>query len=222
MVDTIKNVFVYGTLKRGQHRADILQDNAAHWTANTHLYGYLLHKGPFPALILEEGGHKIHGELWGGCSPKLINILDGIEGVPSHYHRVPVELANGAVAWVYVQPFDSVEDDSMLIPSGEWHGTATWSMQFSQWWKNAEGTTPSYKMPSKPQLTYHQIQQCMVVKQSPRKENFWTGGYTPPPPKKVTPWDNDGCIPGVKLEWAGGTPEEVSDAEVRSQAIKGI
>lgn len=221
--DKIRNVFVYGTLKRNESRANILKDNGAFWSCNTVVHGYMLHKGAFPALILEEKGVKVQGEIWGGVTPELLAGLDQIEGVPNHYHRLPIETINGAVAWIYVQPWDSLTDDSDLVPSGEWYGPMTYKMKFGQWFKNVGGANVPYSRPCRPALTMHPTMGVPVVQQkNPRKDPIWTGyGQPVTPPKPLTPWEEGGCIPGVALEWAGDQ-ELVPEDEVKLQAMKGI
>lgn len=220
MQDDIRNVFVYGTLKRGASRSNVLHDGGAVFISNTNVYGYMMHRGAFPAVILEEQGSKIEGEMWSSVSPELLEELDNIEGVPNFYHRLPIELGNGCLAWIYVMPWTTLTETSPIIPSGDWYGQATFSLSFAQWMRNVAGRNPPYKKPSGlPQLSLHEVAKCMVVRQRPRKETFWSS--TPLPPKVITPWEDGGCIPGVKLEWAG-TDEAVPDAEVKSQAMKGI
>ncbi|MCA9126912.1 MAG: gamma-glutamylcyclotransferase [Planctomycetales bacterium] len=74
------NIFVYGTLKRGQCREKCwprppLQVNPA-WT-----FGYLYDLGDYPALI--DGTDRIAGEVWSFLDADLdevLAVLDGIEG----------------------------------------------------------------------------------------------------------------------------------------------
>lgn len=220
-MNEIKNVFVYGTLKRDGGRGETLKDGGAIWTCNTCIYGYMLHRGAFPAVVLEEQGSRICGEMWCNVDADLLNELDHIEGVPNFYHRIPIELGNGCIAWTYVMPWTELTDKSQIIPSGDWYGKDTFSLTFEQWMKNVQGRTPPYKKPSsKPALVHHTVANCEVVRQYPRKEAGWTSD--PIPSKPITPWEDGGCIPGVKLEWAGTDGEVVPDYEVKSQAMKGI
>nr|WP_256438930.1 gamma-glutamylcyclotransferase family protein [Synechococcus sp. CCY 9618] len=91
-------VFVYGTLKRGfcNH----------HWLAGCSfegeaaIEGLVLHDlGPFPMAI--PGGGAVWGEVFRLMGEALAR-LDRLEGYPRLYDRLPMALADGRWAWVYV------------------------------------------------------------------------------------------------------------------------
>ncbi|MBX3423145.1 MAG: gamma-glutamylcyclotransferase [Pirellulaceae bacterium] len=102
MDHSLKHVFVYGTLKRGQCRENCWplapQRVRAGWT-----FGRLFDLGAYPALL--EGKDRIAGEVWSYCEldlPRVLQVLDQIEvtgqpGIPNEYDRiqVPVTLVGG-------------------------------------------------------------------------------------------------------------------------------
>jgi gamma-glutamylcyclotransferase (GGCT)/AIG2-like uncharacterized protein YtfP len=57
-------IFVYGTLKSGHKRHHILQDQRFIGTANTPSLYKMYPYGGYPALVKEEQGVKIYGELY--------------------------------------------------------------------------------------------------------------------------------------------------------------
>ncbi len=101
-------VFVYGTLKRGECNH--------HWLAGAvclgrrRLAGALLHDlGPYPKAVRTEAsaagppGHAplIHGELY-AVDDQGLRHLDVLEEVPREYVRQVLRLTDGEAAWVYV------------------------------------------------------------------------------------------------------------------------
>ncbi len=117
----MNRLFVYGTLMRGQVRADLLGD-APRVAATTH--GRLYHLPPgYPAIVdVPEG--VVHGELV-TIDPASLPALDDYEG--DEYRRVVrvVATAEGPVdAWCYVFPPEDeaawVAAGAVGIPSGRW------------------------------------------------------------------------------------------------------
>ena len=98
-------VFVYGTLKRGFFNNRLLQD--AKFLAECELEGeYAMYSvnGSFPAIVEEEGGTNVHGELY---EVKNINELDNLEGVPYMYNRVDAKIEGYTGAEVYLWQEDT-------------------------------------------------------------------------------------------------------------------
>ncbi len=105
------HVFVYGTLKRGQCRAN-LWPRAPRWIQTATTLGQLIDLQDYPAMI--HGDDLVVGELWCLAPEDLehtLKVLDAVEGhVPndpgSLYRReiVSCVLENGDVilAWTYV------------------------------------------------------------------------------------------------------------------------
>lgn len=97
-LQTLKHVFVYGTLKRGQCRercwpAKPVVIHPA-WT-----FGKLVDLGPYPALL--PGTDRVLGELWSLKADdfgQVLKVLDQVEvtnqpGVANEYDRVLIEVA---------------------------------------------------------------------------------------------------------------------------------
>jgi gamma-glutamylcyclotransferase (GGCT)/AIG2-like uncharacterized protein YtfP len=96
------NLFVYGTLRRGDVAEDVL--HGCDWLGGATVPGVLYDiDGRFPALLLY-GETSVHGELW-RCPAALLPELDAYEGVAAGlFRRVGVEVMTGdeAVAcWTY-------------------------------------------------------------------------------------------------------------------------
>jgi len=85
-------LFVYGTLKRGQARAHYLCDQSFLGPATTCPRYRLLNCGDYPGLVHWQPGVAIQGELW-QVTEQCLQILDQVEGVPSNlYQRGEVAL----------------------------------------------------------------------------------------------------------------------------------
>lgn len=219
----INRVFVYGSLKQNNPLEHVLVDGGAKFACTTRVKGYLLHRGAFPALILEPSGHAVEGEIWDDVTKELLGDLDVLEGIPTHYQRVAIECNNHMTAWVYVMsPEEFDRPDALIIPGSCWWGPPTASMLVSQWLKNVEGIQypHQYKKPSKPKMKYNEFFKESVVQQYGEVGTALSIWEQPPPPPP-SPYGDDGCIPGVKLVWAGGT-EPVPPTVVKEQAEKGF
>lgn len=93
-------VFVYGTLKRGNSNAAVLE--GAHFVdvATVENYG-LTSGGGFPYAIPAEG-MQVHGELY-EVDEETFQRLDRLEGFPWHYTRDLVNVVGtDTQAWIYV------------------------------------------------------------------------------------------------------------------------
>jgi gamma-glutamylaminecyclotransferase len=100
-------VFVYGTLKRGQHNHRLLAKSAYISTATTTGRWRML-DGGYPVVLPERhksGAGKIRGELY-VIDDQTLAALDHLEGNGLLYLRrkVPVVTDGGAIhqAWMYV------------------------------------------------------------------------------------------------------------------------
>lgn len=125
---SICSIFVYGTLKRGQHREN-------HWPRKptvvrpAFILARLYDLGPYPAVT--EGGEPVRGELWQFPKSHMrptLDVLDVIEGyVPGRgnnlYERVavPVHSApacmdeNPIVAFLYQMNAEKLPITARLI-----------------------------------------------------------------------------------------------------------
>eukprot|EP00752_Nemacystus_decipiens_P013707 g12160.t1 len=99
-------LFVYGTLKRGDVRAYLLEGQACLGETKTRPSYRLFNTGDYPALVeaapLGLQGRAILGELW-QVDPDCLARLDEEEGVDEGlYERRTIELAGTERAWVYL------------------------------------------------------------------------------------------------------------------------
>jgi gamma-glutamylaminecyclotransferase len=119
-------VFVYGTLKRGDHirgldriSTDINYLGEA-TTADTSYSLYDL--GAFPAVTMQ-GNNKILGQVWEIPEQVLEDQLDLIEGYPDFYTRSQVETTLGT-AWMYhIEDINKYASASVYAPEG---GEVSW------------------------------------------------------------------------------------------------
>lgn len=118
-------VFVYGTLRKGEHNAHVLGDSPYCGKASTAADYQMLHLGGFPAIIpAVDGGVSIVGEVY-ECDAQTMIDLDRLEGAPDFYHRDVITLPdNGDQVCVYVLNPDQVRGYEYDIPSGDWLAAA--------------------------------------------------------------------------------------------------
>lgn len=123
-MDTVNNnyLFVYGTLKRGRVRHEILIEENAEFVDEAVLEGYNLYDiGYYPGIV--EGSGKVYGEVY-KVSDKLIEILDAIEGVERNLFKrkiLPVELMSQKTKlYVFVYVFQRKTKYLQLIANGKY------------------------------------------------------------------------------------------------------
>jgi len=86
-----KNLFVYGTLQRGQSRHHVLE-NLEYEKATLPRHKKVSPPSlGFPFIVYDEDS-KVKGEVYYNLSDELLNTLDLIEGEGSLYHRIIVEV----------------------------------------------------------------------------------------------------------------------------------
>ena len=87
----MKDIFVYGTLKKGFRNHHFL-DGATFLTDATLTNGWkMLHLGGFPGMVKSDDPmDEVEGEVY-RVSDDMIPALDRLEGVPTLYQRIPVE-----------------------------------------------------------------------------------------------------------------------------------
>ena len=114
------NVFVYGTLMRGERAHSFLSD--AEYIGEFCLHDYAIYNlGWYPG-IRQKKGSVVYGEVY-AADDGMLREMDRYEGEGSLYHRTPVTVENengriGAVAYVYAQEIHGSE-----IAGGRWnHG----------------------------------------------------------------------------------------------------
>jgi gamma-glutamylaminecyclotransferase len=114
---TRPRVFVYGTLRRGEGNHAFISAATLLGEARTLPRFTLYNLGPFPALV-PEGANAVLGEVYEVDDATLAR-LDRLEGCPSLYQRTPITLADGSLAFTYVQRLDQVRGRAK-IASGNW------------------------------------------------------------------------------------------------------
>jgi gamma-glutamylcyclotransferase (GGCT)/AIG2-like uncharacterized protein YtfP len=93
-------LFVYGTLKRGFAREDLMAGAVFEGNATTQR-GYALHDlGAYPALVSAAEG-TVLGELY-WVEAQHLEELDRYEGCPDLYRRESIVLSDGSRAEAYV------------------------------------------------------------------------------------------------------------------------
>jgi gamma-glutamylcyclotransferase (GGCT)/AIG2-like uncharacterized protein YtfP len=115
-------VFVYGTLRKGEHNAHVLGDSAYCGKSSTAPDYILLHLGGFPAIVPAPAGAgvSIVGEVY-ECDAQTMRDLDRLEGCPSFYYREQITLPdNGDQVWVYILNQDDRPACYPAIKSGDW------------------------------------------------------------------------------------------------------
>lgn len=115
---TVVRFFVYGTLRRSQPAASLLDE--CRFLGEGWMTGSLYDTGSYPALVLDGRG-KVFGEVW-SCSAETLTRLDPYEGVGEGlFERVEV-IIQGRSCWTYIagpRLAPRLRPDQR-IPSGEW------------------------------------------------------------------------------------------------------
>lgn len=124
------NVFVYGTLKYNCGNDGLLRSASFMGTVTT-VQSFALgdigfpYAFPFSVVPLSLRSRlcwPVRGEMYELHSPETLRSLDSLEGFPSHYDRMVVELSNGRHAWMYVQDDWDVASycEACTYQDGEW------------------------------------------------------------------------------------------------------
>lgn len=95
-----KQIFVYGSLKRGGFLNASLAIRGGEYVSDAELDGHTLYSvgGMFPAMLPAEGKH-VRGEVWSVPRHEVEGWLDGVEGA---YDRKDVRLRDGRKVEAYV------------------------------------------------------------------------------------------------------------------------
>src|SRR5688572_15780893 len=94
------DLFVYGTLMKGEHHHDQLAGAEFLGTAETAASYELVQIDYYPALI-QGGTSKVIGELY-RVDEATLKRLDELEEVPHYYVREPITLADGRQVETYL------------------------------------------------------------------------------------------------------------------------
>jgi gamma-glutamylcyclotransferase (GGCT)/AIG2-like uncharacterized protein YtfP len=123
----LNSVFVYGTLRRGESRSNIMTEAADGSMEHATVCGTLYDHGMYPGLRTHGNG-TVSGELY-RCHDIAYTLkrLDEIEGFPAYdgpeglYHRAVVNVTIGSEqrwAWTYITNLPTPKDS--IIESGNW------------------------------------------------------------------------------------------------------
>lgn len=113
-------IFIYGSLRRGCENEIARTFPGASFVSQASVNGALYDLGDYPALVLDDAGEKVMGEIY-EIDEALLTELDEFE-LASDYHRSPVTASAGSdqrQCWVYVPSKETCAGKS-LIPSGDW------------------------------------------------------------------------------------------------------
>jgi gamma-glutamylcyclotransferase (GGCT)/AIG2-like uncharacterized protein YtfP len=115
-VESLSNIFVYGTLKRGQCREHCWPLRPV-MTRSAWTYGRLYDLGEYPAML--PGNHRVAGQVWSyhkADSQQVLEALDRIEGTnqpgqANEYDRTEIlvtirqtALRVSAFTYIYARP----------------------------------------------------------------------------------------------------------------------
>jgi len=110
-------VFVYGTLREGEHNHARLGGRHPQRFARTLPTWELVSLGSYPA-ILPGGTTAVLGEVYEVDDETLLK-LDALEEHPTYYERTEIPLEDGSVVHAYVMARERVSDYESLS-SGDW------------------------------------------------------------------------------------------------------
>jgi len=106
-------IFVYGTLKRGGCRSHVMRGQRFVGEARTVAKYRMYNTGSYPALVEDEDGLEVEGEVW-EVDDDCLRVLDAIEAVPDLYERELVFLTDsgmvGVETYLYRQSVDGMPD----------------------------------------------------------------------------------------------------------------
>lgn len=110
-------VFVYGTLRPGQHNHKWAMGAVHVGTAIAP--GFLMHHlGGFPAVIKHKD-YEVHGDLLEITDEQQVASMDRLEGHPNFYRREEVFTSQGQ-AWIYVFADERSIKHAPRIEHGDW------------------------------------------------------------------------------------------------------
>lgn len=114
-------VFVYGTLRRGEVNAGLLEGSRYLGVTSTRRMMTLVHVAgvrpyDFPAAVWEPPTVQVVGEVHDVDDATLAR-LDRLEDCPRLYQRRRVELVAGGAAWIYVM---RERPDGSELARGDW------------------------------------------------------------------------------------------------------
>jgi gamma-glutamylcyclotransferase (GGCT)/AIG2-like uncharacterized protein YtfP len=109
-------VFVYGSLRKGEHNHSYLENSLFIGEFSTQPQFAMYDLGTYPGIV--EGTFSVRGEVY-QVDDELLHHLDELEGVPIEYRREIMETPYGQ-AWIYIYQDATSADLSQLVSSGDW------------------------------------------------------------------------------------------------------
>lgn len=110
------NIFVYGSLQRGQSNHAALGSST--FVTVAAVVGLDLYDlGAFPMVLPGRG--TVHGEVY-DVSAATLERLDVLEGHPSHYRRTAMTTTDGLAVEVYVYQRPAGRSIGRYLPDGVW------------------------------------------------------------------------------------------------------
>lgn len=124
----MRNVFVYGTLKKNCGNHALLE--RAEFIGEASADGFvMLDLGPFPACMQSDQGGTVYGEVY-AVDDETFRRLDALEGYPDHYNRVETDVTLATTrkvkAWIYVYGNGRKITRTNLVESGIWRPRTSW------------------------------------------------------------------------------------------------
>ena len=119
----MNNIFVYGTLRRGEHNNRLLSRAKFKGFYETEPIYVLRNLGSFPGLMLN-GETSVKGELY-EVDDDTLEYLDYHEGHPSFYCRMPVSLKDckDSVEGYVISGHPLYHQELPVIESGDWRNS---------------------------------------------------------------------------------------------------
>lgn len=205
-IGKVRKVFVYGTLKQNFNLHKYMGDSKK-TMSEPYIRGYMFNAGAFPAVVLEDTGSWIRGEVY-TCTPEKIAELDMIEGCPDLYVRCCVELSSHDLAWVYVCKRENLDPKWKLLPSAHWTFTnTTTDLSLVAWITQQNylrGGTHQMQMPRAPWVTWDAAGGVPTVIQDWDKHTVHPGTNSSPTASEG-PW-----VKGLKITWMDEHQQELS------------
>lgn len=118
-------IFVYGSLKKGFHNSELLEDCVFLGEFKTKDYFRMLDLGSYPAVYFDESGFRVTGELY-EIEDDMLRQVDYLEGYPKFYNRIEIELYDSEEkAFIYYFDASKFDEDSFVFVEPK-KGTLTW------------------------------------------------------------------------------------------------
>lgn len=103
----IKNIFVYGTLKKGYWNNPVLGDSEL--IGQIAISGFKLYESGIPYMIpSSDPEDAVYGELYRVTDDRVLRGLDRLEGHPTFYERTEIESGDAEYGTIETYIYQSV------------------------------------------------------------------------------------------------------------------